>query len=247
MAIYTIADTHLSGSVPKSMEKFGRRWTGYADKIERRWRALLTDADTVVIPGDVSWAMTLSEAAADFRFLASLPGKKLIGKGNHDFWWSTVTKMQKFLAENEIQTIDFLYNNAYDAGSAILCGTRGWFLDETQQNTVTPVDYDKLVHRETLRLALCLQEAKRLQDNRYFCTQSRPPIHVFLHFPPLFGAFRVDAFMDLFHAYGIEDVWFGHIHGNYSLPATTEEDGIRYHLISADFLDFYPARVAGNA
>ena len=246
MAIYAIADPHLSGSVPKSMEKFGRRWTGYADKLERRWRARVTDADTVVIPGDVSWAMTLPEATADLRFLASLPGKKLIGKGNHDFWWSTVTKMQKFLEQNAIHGIEFLYNNAYDAGSAILCGTRGWFLDETQQNTVAPVDYEKLVNRETIRLELCLREAKHLQEKRYFSEKTILPIHVFLHFPPVFGAFRVDSFVALFHKYRVEDVWYGHIHGNYSLPATVAENGIRYHLISADFLDFYPARVAGN-
>ncbi len=246
MAIYAIADTHLSGSVPKSMEKFGRRWTGYTEKIERRWRALVNDTDTVVIPGDVSWGMNLSEAAADFRFLASLPGKKLIGKGNHDFWWTTVTKMKKFFDEDGIHGIDFLYNNAYDAGTAILCGTRGWFLEEAQQNTVAPVDYEKLVNRETIRLELCLREAQRLQENRYLCDRTLTPIHVFLHFPPILGTFRVDSFVELFHKYGVGDVWFGHIHGNYSLPATTMENGINYHLISADFLDFYPARVTGN-
>ena len=105
MAVYTIADLHLSGAVPKSMEKFGRRWTGYTEKIERRWRALVTDRDTVVIPGDISWAMDLAEAETDFRFLASLPGRKILGKGNHDFWWTTVTKMQRFLAEKEISGI----------------------------------------------------------------------------------------------------------------------------------------------
>ena len=97
MSVFSIADLHLSGSVPKSMEVFGRRWTGYTDKIEKRWRAVVTDADTVVLPGDISWAMTLPEAEADFRFLASLPGKKLLGKGNHDFWWTTAKKMHTFL------------------------------------------------------------------------------------------------------------------------------------------------------
>lgn len=247
MAVYAIADTHLSGAVAKSMEKFGRRWTGYTDKIERRWRALVTDADTVVIPGDVSWAMTLEEAEADFRFLSALPGKKFIGKGNHDFWWTTVTKMRKFLDERGITGIEFLYNNACDVGPAILCGTRGWFLEETQQNTVTPVDYEKLVNREAIRLELCLQEAKKLQNNRLAANADAdgtvPPIHVFLHFPPIYNAFRVQRFVDLFHIYGIENVWFGHIHGNYTMPAVWEEDGIRYHMIAADYLDFYPAKV----
>lgn len=238
MAVYTIADLHLSGAVPKSMEKFGRRWTGYTEKIERRWRALVTDRDTVVIPGDISWAMDLAEAETDFRFLASLPGRKILGKGNHDFWWTTVTKMQRFLAEKEISGIGFLYNNAFDLGDMVVCGTRGWFLDERQQNVVTPVDYGKLISRETIRLELCLREAQALREAR-----GGLPIHVFLHFPPLFGDFRVDPFLALFRQYAIRDVWFGHIHGNYTLPSAVTENDTRYHLISADFLDFYPAMV----
>lgn len=243
MSVYAIADTHLSGSVPKSMEKFGRRWTDYTAKIERRWRALVTDADAVVIPGDVSWAMTLEEAEADFRFLAALPGKKYIGKGNHDFWWTTVTKMRKFLDEREISGIEFLYNNACDAGAAILCGTRGWFLEEAQQNTVTPVDYEKLVNREAIRLELCLKEAERLQNLRLTTDGSHVPIHVFLHFPPIYNSFRVQRFVELFHTYAIENVWYGHIHGNYTMPAQFTENGTTYHMIAADYLDFYPAKV----
>ena len=243
MSVYAIADTHLSGSVPKSMEKFGRRWTDYTAKIERRWRALVTDADAVVIPGDVSWAMNLAEAEADFRFLAALPGKKYIGKGNHDFWWTTVTKMRKFLDEREISGIEFLYNNACDAGSAILCGTRGWFLEEAQQNTVTPVDYEKLVNREAIRLELCLKEAERLQNLRRTADGAHVPIHVFLHFPPIYNSFRVQRFVELFHTYEIENVWYGHIHGNYTMPAQFTENGTTYHMIAADYLDFYPAKV----
>lgn len=243
MSVYAIADTHLSGSVPKSMEKFGRRWTDYTAKIERRWRALVTDADAVVIPGDVSWAMNLAEAEADFRFLAALPGKKYIGKGNHDFWWTTVTKMRKFLDEREISGIEFLYNNACDVGAAILCGTRGWFLEEAQQNTVTPVDYEKLVNREAIRLELCLKEAERLQKLRRTTDGAHVPIHVFLHFPPIYNSFRVQRFVELFHTYAIENVWYGHIHGNYTMPAQFTENGTTYHMIAADYLDFYPAKV----
>lgn len=243
MSVYAIADTHLSGSVPKSMEKFGRRWTDYTAKIERRWCALVTDADAVVIPGDVSWAMNLAEAEADFRFLAALPGKKYIGKGNHDFWWTTVTKMRKFLDEREISGIEFLYNNACDAGSVILCGTRGWFLEEAQQNTVTPVDYEKLVNREAIRLELCLKEAERLQKLRLTTDGAHVPIHVFLHFPPIYNSFRAQKFVELFHTYEIENVWYGHIHGNYTMPAQFTENGTTYHMIAADYLDFYPAKV----
>ena len=228
MAIYAIADTHLSGSVPKSMEKFGRRWTGYADKLERRWRALVTDADTVVIPGDVSWAMTLPEATADLRFLASLPGKKLIGKGNHDFWWSTVTKMQKFLEQNAIHGIEFLYNNAYDAGSAILCGTRGWPFEE---DFADPHN-EKIFKRELLRLEASLKLGAAADPEEILC---------FLHYPPLYASYRCGEIIELLHKYGVKRCIYGHLHGkSLSHAVTGEQEGIEWKLVSGDFVDFIP-------
>ena len=228
MAIYAIADTHLSGSVPKSMEKFGRRWTGYADKLERRWRALVTDADTVVIPGDVSWAMTLPEATADLRFLASLPGKKLIGKGNHDFWWSTVTKMQKFLEQNAIHGIEFLYNNAYDAGFAILCGTRGWPFEE---DFADPHN-EKIFKRELLRLEASLKLGAAADPEEILC---------FLHYPPLYASYRCGEIIELLHKYGVKRCIYGHLHGkSLSHAVTGEQEGIEWKLVSGDFVDFIP-------
>lgn len=236
MAIYAMADLHLSGSVPKSMEVFGRRWTGYMDKIERRWRALVTDADTVVIPGDISWAMTLPEATVDFQFLDALPGKKLIGKGNHDFWWTTVKKMHAHLNSIGVKNIEFLYNNAYRVEDKIACGTRGWFVEEGKQRSVNPVDYDKLVAREALRLEHCLTEAEELRTGD-------TEIVVFLHFPPVFGTFVCREFVELLHTHGIHRCYYGHIHGSYALPSVQTFEGIEMQLISADFLDFYPAKV----
>ncbi|MBQ8641364.1 MAG: metallophosphoesterase [Clostridia bacterium] len=233
MSLFSISDLHLSGSVPKSMEVFGRRWTGYTDKIEKRWRAVVTDNDTVVIPGDVSWAMTLPEAETDFRFLCSLPGRKILGKGNHDFWWTTVTKMHRYLEELGITGIDFLFNNAFRAEGFIICGTRGWFIEEGKQISVNPVDYAKLVARETLRLELCITEAEKLRTGS-------EEILVYLHFPPVFGSFVCREFVDVLRAHGIRRCFYGHIHGNYVLEPVTEYEGIRFGIISADYLDFIP-------
>ncbi len=233
MSVFSISDLHLSGSVPKSMEVFGRRWTGYTEKIEKRWRSVVTENDTVIVPGDVSWAMTLPEAEADFRFLASLPGKKLLGKGNHDFWWTTVTKMHRYLDELGITGIDFLYNNAFRVENRIVCGTRGWFVEEGKQISVNPVDYGKLVNREALRLELCITEAEKLRT-------SSEEILVYLHFPPVFGSFVCREFVEILHAHGIRRCFYGHIHGSYLLEPAVEYEGIRFTIISADYLDFTP-------
>lgn len=233
MALYAMADTHLSGSVPKSMEIFGRRWVGYTDKIEKRWRALITENDTVVIPGDVSWAMSLSEAAEDFRFLSALPGKKLIGKGNHDFWWTTVKKMHTFLSSIGAENIEFLYNNAYRVEDKIVCGTRGWFVEEGKQRSVNPVDYDKLVSREAQRLEHGLTEAVSLQENG-------EEIFVFLHFPPVFDTFVCREIVDVLHKFDVRHCYYGHIHGTYALPSTQLFEDIAFTNIAADYLDFYP-------
>lgn len=236
MALYAMADTHLSGSVPKSMEIFGRRWVGYTDKIEKRWRALVTEGDTVVIPGDVSWATSLDEAAEDFRFLAALPGKKLIGKGNHDFWWTTVKKLHEFLDSIGAENIEFLYNNAYRVEDKIVCGTRGWFVEEGKQRSVNPVDYDKLVSREAQRLEHGLTEAVALR-------QGNEEIFVFLHFPPVFENFMCREIVDVLHKYDVRRCYYGHIHSAYNTPATADFEGIRLTNIAADYLDFYPLRV----
>ena len=240
MSVFSIADLHLSGSVPKSMEVFGRRWTGYTDKIEKRWRAVVTDADTVVLPGDISWAMTLPEAEADFRFLASLPGKKLLGKGNHDFWWTTAKKMHTFLDTIGVTGIDFLYNNAYRVENVIVCGTRGWFVEEGKQISVNPVDYEKLVSREAIRLELCITEAERLRT-------ASEEILVYLHFPPVFGSFVCREIVDVLLSHGIRRCFYGHIHGSYLLDPVTEFEGIRFSIISADYLDFTPLFIPQEA
>lgn len=233
MALYTIADLHLSSSSGKPMDKFGSRWVDHADKIRTRWSSLVKETDTVVIPGDISWGMTLDEAADDFRFLDSLPGRKILSKGNHDFWWASVTKMKKFLDDLGVSRIDFLLNNAISAEGYILAGTRGWFIEEKLQNTVFPTDYEKLINREVIRLELSLGEAEKLRT-------AGEEILVFLHFPPLWGEFVCEPILDLMVSRGIRRCWFGHIHGIYNIPQVTRYGGLELSLISADYLDFMP-------
>lgn len=232
MSLFTMADLHLSTTTDKPMDIFGSRWQAHMEKIEKRWRAVVTDEDTVVIPGDISWALSLEESIGDLKLLDSLPGRKIIGKGNHDFWWSTVTKMKKMFAENGITTIDFLFNNAYNAEEYTVCGTRGWYVEEKMQATKFDTDYEKIVAREVSRLRTSLEEGKRIADGR--------TLLVFFHFPPVFRGFLCREIVDVLHEHGIKNCYFGHIHSLYTVPRTIEFEGIKMSLISADFLDFTP-------
>ena len=239
MAIYTIADLHLSVSGDHSMDVFGSRWQHYIKKIEKNWRAVVSDGDTVILPGDISWAMNLEQAKADFALLDALPGKKLLGKGNHDFWWETATKLTKFFKENGFESFSLLYNNAYVVENLIVCGTRGWFLEEEKQLTVGEVDFSKIRNREVARLKLSLDAAKALQTGEH----ADKEIVVFLHFPPVWNGEVCREIVDLLHDYGIRRCYCGHIHGVYSVPKTEHFEDIAITLISSDFLQFIPHRI----
>ncbi len=234
MSVFSIADLHLSESTKKPMDIFGARWKDHKEKLVKRWSAVVTEEDTVVIPGDISWAMTLEEAAADFRLIHSLPGKKLIGKGNHDFWWGTLSKMNAMLEANGIDSVKFMHNNAFEVEDYVICGTRGWFIDEKLQNTVGDVDYRKIVDREVLRLRKCLEEAVKLKG------ETDRHILVYFHFPPVFKDFVCREIVDTLKEFGITKCYYGHIHGVYNVPKTVEFEGISMTLIAADFLDFIP-------
>ena len=240
MSIFVIADLHLSSDGSKSMEKFGSRWTGYMQKLEKNWRAVVKDTDTVIIPGDISWSLKLEEAVEDLRFLDSLPGIKLIGKGNHDFWWATASKMNAFFEKNKIRTVKMLYNNAYLLDGCIVCGTRGWFVEEGQQNTVGDVDYSRIVNREVIRLRMSLDEAVKLKKES---AEEELPILVFLHFPPVFGEFVCREIVDTLKEYGIQKCYFGHIHGAYRERRTLRFEGIDFTICAADHLNFVPLKV----
>lgn len=240
MSIFAIADLHLStgAGTNKSMEVFGKRWLGYTEKLRRNWESVVRDEDTVVIPGDISWAMRLEEALSDLQFLQSLPGQKLIGKGNHDFWWATASKMSRFFADHGLRSLSVLYNNAYLVEGRVLCGTRGWFLEERQQNTVGTPDYARVVGREVIRLRLSLNAAEDLCRAEVSAGRVRPPITVFLHFPPVWLDFVCREMVDTLHEYGVRECLFGHIHGMYKVPRSTVFEGITMTLCSSDYMDF---------
>ncbi len=235
MSVFVIADLHLAtADSQKSMEIFGKRWINYIEKLQNNWRAVVTDDDTVVIPGDISWGLTTQDARSDLLWLDRLPGRKIIMKGNHDFWWSTVSKLHSFFKENDIKAIDILNNNALYAENYIIAGTRSWFTDKSMQNTEEKVDYDKIINRESIRLKMSLESAVKLQAGGH------REIIAFFHFPPVWGDFVCQSIIDLLLEYGIKRCYFGHIHGNYTGSDSFEYQNIKFHLISADFLDFLP-------
>ncbi len=237
MSLYVISDLHLSTNetTNKSMEKFGTKWKDYHKKLEKSFKAIINNDDTVIIPGDISWAMTLDEAKDDFIFLNSLPGTKIIGKGNHDFWWSTATKINKFFEENGITTIKLLHNNAFLLEDAIICGSRGWFYDEKQQKAVGDVDYEKIVAREAQRLEISINAAMKLKDDN-----PELPILVFLHFPPVYLDSTCQKILDVLKKYDIKECYYGHIHNNYSIPRQFNYEGINFTMVAADYLNFAP-------
>ena len=235
MAIFTIADLHLSLSVPKPMDVFGSRWQNYTDRLERGWRAVVSEGDTVIVPGDISWAMRLSEADEDFRFIDRLPGRKLIGKGNHDYWWETVTKMRRHLDLIGVRSVEFLHGNAMTVENYIVCGTRGWFVEERLQST--ECDFERLRRRETLRLEAALESAAALRETD---EGRHHPILVFLHFPPAFGGAVSVGLADAMKRYGVAHCYYGHIHGRYDIPPVEEVCGVPCSIVSSDYLDFVP-------
>ncbi len=236
MSVFVIADLHLDTVTnEKSMEVFGNRWQGYIDKIKNNWNHLITPNDTVIIPGDISWALTLEESLPDLKWIDALNGKKIIMKGNHDFWWSTASKMNRFFCENCITSINILYNNALEVENYIVAGSRGWFVDKSIQPTASvSADHEKIINREVIRLKLSLDEANKLQ------ALTEKEIIAFFHFPPVWRDFECLEILNVLKEYNVKRVYFGHIHGCYTQSPVFVHDGIEFRMISADFLDFIP-------
>ncbi len=228
MALYTIADLHLSNSVEKPMDIFGGRWQGYMQKIEKNWRHLVEPEDTVVIGGDISWGINLNQALADFQMLERLPGKKIILKGNHDLWWSTVRKMTNFLTEHDIHSIEFLFNNCFVYEDIGICGTRGWFYEEDFKENHD----EKIFRRELIRLETSLKAAQAQNVSELIC---------FLHYPPIYSNFRCGEIIELMKKYGVSRCVYGHLHSESLRYAVTgEQEGINFILTSGDYVDFTP-------
>ena len=227
MALYVIADLHLSLTSDHPMDIFPG-WENYTERIKQNWEMLVRPEDTVVIPGDVSWGMSLDGAKADFAYIHALPGVKIISKGNHDYWWTTAAKMQRFFEENGFDSLHILHNNYYRYGDYGICGTRGWVNDDSE-----PADA-KVIAREAQRLEVSVKAA--LADGA-------EPL-VFLHYPPLFGSERTDAIVDVLHRYDIKRCFYGHVHGKAHRRAVTGiAEGIDMRMISADWLKFIPYRI----
>lgn len=245
MSVYVISDLHLSKSVPgKSMEAFGRGWQDYQQRLETAWRRLVAPEDTVIVPGDISWALNLEEALEDFRFLDGLPGEKLLGKGNHDFFWTSVTKMNRFFAENGLSSLRILYNGAraFPKDGFIACGTRGWFSEGIRHANANPgADDEKIFRRELIRLRMSLEEARRLQE------RDPLPVYAFLHFPPAFSGTVQTEVLELLGSYGVSRAYYGHMHGVYDVPMHTKAGGIDLYFVAADYLNFVPFPVSAES
>ena len=231
-----MADLHLSGSdaVDKPMEVFGKRWTGHTEKIIKNWRAVVGEEDTVIVPGDISWALETADVLPDLRLIDSLPGKKFLGKGNHDYWWATMAKLTRLCADNELSSISFLYNSGAVIEDFAVAGTRGWWSDVSLPGVPDGVNSEKITLREAGRLRSSLAEAVRLDGE-----DGRERL-VFLHFPPVWSGIVCRPIVDVLHEYGVRRCYFGHIHGQYTVPSVFTFEDISFSLISADYLNFAP-------
>jgi predicted phosphohydrolase len=240
MSLYAIADLHLctGDEKNKSMEVFGTPWADYVNRIEQAWRRLISSEDTVVIPGDISWSLSLEGALSDLKFIDALPGKKILGKGNHDFWWTTMKKHGEFFEKNSIKTISFLFNSAFIADDFIVVGTRGWYNDEDASNIPSGTDFEKLTRREAQRLEVSIKHGLLLKESA-----PEKELVAFLHFPPYWNGRASDTLIEVLKKYEIKRVFYGHIHGNYTVPPTFEYEGIDMSIVSADYLKFTPKLV----
>ena len=233
MSVFVIADLHLSHTTNKPMDIFGARWENHTERLRENWQSVVSPDDTVIIAGDISWGMRTDDALADLMFIESLNGKKIIAKGNHDYWWQTMKKLYELRDSVGCQSIDFLFNNAYVVEDFIICGTRGWF----PESNYGPDD-EKIVNREVIRLKLSLDSAVALQKECEAQNGFTPPVSVFLHFPPVWLDFICRPFVDTLHAYGDPACYFGHIHGMYNAPKEFSFENIPMRLVSSDAMDF---------
>ncbi|MGI6090829.1 MAG: metallophosphoesterase [Saccharofermentanales bacterium] len=234
MKIFALADLHLSFAVDKPMAVFGQRWANHEEIIRDNWRQTVEPADLVLVPGDISWAVTLTEAMPDLRFIDQLPGQKLLLKGNHDYWWQSISKITRLCRDEGLTSLDFLQNDArLLPGDTVICGTRGWLLP--MDADYSPDQDDKILRRELLRLEMSLAAAHKIKE-----ANSR--LLVMMHYPPLAETREQTAFTQLLEKSGVTDCVFGHIHHPWTglRLDRTEIRGIRYTLVASDQIGFAP-------
>lgn len=228
MSLYVIGDLHLSFAVPEKTMSIFSGWEDYHRRIENNWLSFINDDDTIVIAGDTSWGMSLEQSEPDFRFINSLPGKKILLKGNHDYWWTTQNKIKNFFSEKKFNTLNILHNNHYKYEKYGICGTRGWINMPDE-----PFDA-KILAREAGRLEISIKSA---------LSENLEPV-VFMHYPPIFGGSYNYDILDVLYKYKVKKCFYGHIHGKgHSGAVQGVYDGIDFSLISSDYLHFIPQKV----
>lgn len=225
MSIFAISDLHLSFGTDKPMDIF-KGWNNHTERLVANWKRIVKPEDTVVLPGDFSWALKIQESLPDFKFLEELPGKKLLLKGNHDLWWSTAKKLREFWQENDINSVDIIFNNCAVVEGYAIAGTRGWFYDDTGSK--------KVLAREAGRLEASLKSA----------SDTGLPMIVFLHYPPVFADYVCNEILDVLKAYNVQKVYYGHIHGSGAYNVVKQYDGIDFQLVSCDSIEFTPFFIA---
>ena len=227
MALYAIGDLHLCLGAPKPMDIFGGAWLGYMDKL-KEGMSVITEEDTTVLLGDLSWALDLESAAQDFAWINEIPGRKIILKGNHDYWWSTVAKFTKFCEANGFHDMHLLNNNHFEYGDWAICGTRGWFFEEDRHGAHD----EKVFKRELCRLEASLKSA------------GEKPKMVFLHYPPRYKGYECREILELLQKYGVRRCYYGHLHGgSHKLAMEGLWDNVEFRLVAADYINFKPATV----
>ena len=230
MRLYAIGDLHLSFGADKPMDVFGKKWTGYVEKL-REGLSVIRPEDTTVLLGDLSWAMDMQSAKEDFAFISAIPGRKIILKGNHDYWWTTAAKFYRFCEENGFSDLWVLNNNCYFWGDYAICGTRGWFYEEERGAAHDA----KILNRELIRLETSLKAAG---DREILC---------FLHYPPVYRGYRCEPLMELLQRYKVRTCYYGHLHSeSHRLAVTGECEGIDFHLAATDYTGFRPIPVKSS-
>lgn len=224
MALYAIGDLHLCLSAPKPMDIFGGAWVGYMDKL-KEGMSVITPEDTTILLGDLSWALDLPSSKADFAWINEIPGKKIILKGNHDYWWSTAAKFTKFCQENHFENMHLLNNNCFFYEDFAICGTRGWFFEEERSGQHD----EKVFKRELMRLEASLKAAGDKQKM------------VFLHYPPRYRGYECTEILDLLNKYDVRRCFYGHLHGgSHKLAMEGLWDNVEFRLVAADYIGFKP-------
>ena len=235
MALFALADLHLSFSNDKPMDIFGEAWKNHSEKIEKNWRTLVAEEDTVIVPGDISWAKHLEDVVRDLAFIHALPGTKILSKGNHDYWWSTVARMERLVAEQGLTSLHFMKNNAFLVEDAVVCGAKGWMLP-------TDPDFgaqDRVIYeREKGRLQRSLEEGRNLMLGE------TSTLVAALHYPPLIYPYNDTEITKILEDYRVDICVYGHLHGAALRRVFEgERNGVEYRSVSADYVDFTPIKL----